>query len=101
MARYLDPKADVTFKRIFGEHPDLLISFLNAVMPFESGRYIESIEYLPSEMTSHSPGKKYSIVDARCTDNFKRQFIVEMQSYWEEGFMNRILFNAGKGSQSS
>ncbi|MDR3188055.1 MAG: Rpn family recombination-promoting nuclease/putative transposase, partial [Prevotellaceae bacterium] len=33
MARYLDPKNDLTFKRIFGEHPDLLISFLNALMP--------------------------------------------------------------------
>ncbi|MDR0687643.1 MAG: Rpn family recombination-promoting nuclease/putative transposase, partial [Prevotellaceae bacterium] len=33
MARYLDPKNDLTFKRIFGEHPDLLKSFLNALMP--------------------------------------------------------------------
>ena len=22
--RYLDPKADLTFKRVFGEHPDLV-----------------------------------------------------------------------------
>ncbi|MDR0711701.1 MAG: Rpn family recombination-promoting nuclease/putative transposase, partial [Prevotellaceae bacterium] len=35
MARYLDPKNDLTFKRIFGEHPDLLKSFLNALMPLE------------------------------------------------------------------
>jgi hypothetical protein len=34
MARYLDPRNDLTFKRVFGEHPELLISFLNAVMPF-------------------------------------------------------------------
>ena len=32
MALYLDPKNDLTFKRIFGEHPDLLIDFLNALM---------------------------------------------------------------------
>jgi hypothetical protein len=25
MSRYLDPKADVVFKKIFGEHPNLLI----------------------------------------------------------------------------
>ena len=24
MKRYLDPKADLTFKKIFGEHPDLV-----------------------------------------------------------------------------
>lgn len=28
--RYLDPKADLTFKKVFGEHKDLLISLLNA-----------------------------------------------------------------------
>ncbi|MDR0724809.1 MAG: Rpn family recombination-promoting nuclease/putative transposase, partial [Prevotellaceae bacterium] len=34
MGKYLDPKNDIPFKRIFGEHPELLISFLNALMPF-------------------------------------------------------------------
>lgn len=28
--KYIDSKADQTFKKIFGEHPDLLISLLNA-----------------------------------------------------------------------
>ena len=32
--RYLDPKADLTFKHVFGEHPDLVISLLNALLPF-------------------------------------------------------------------
>ena len=96
MARYLDPKADLTFKRIFGEHPKLLISFLNAVMPFEPGRHIVEIEYLSAEMTPDNPAKKFSVVDVRCTDNFRRQFIVEMQTRWYEAFMNRIVFNAGK-----
>lgn len=36
MSRYLDPKADLTFKKMFGEHKDLVISFLNALLPFES-----------------------------------------------------------------
>ena len=31
--RYLDPKADLTFKKVFGEHKDLLISLLNALLP--------------------------------------------------------------------
>ena len=30
MAKYLDPKADLTFKKVFGEHKNLVISFLNA-----------------------------------------------------------------------
>jgi predicted transposase/invertase (TIGR01784 family) len=86
----------LTFKRIFGEHPALLIKFLNAVMPFEPGRLIEEITYLPSEMIPDNPTRKYSIVDVRCRDNAKRQFIVEMQMYWDESFTNRLVFNAGK-----
>jgi len=96
MARYLDPKNDLIFKRIFGEHPHLLISFLNAIMPFDKGRYIEEINYLPGEQVPHSKGKKNSIVDVKCIDNEKNQFIVEMQMVWSEAFNNRMVFNAGK-----
>ena len=30
--KYLDPKADLTFKKVFGEHPDLVTSLLNALL---------------------------------------------------------------------
>ncbi|MDR2972511.1 MAG: Rpn family recombination-promoting nuclease/putative transposase [Bacteroidales bacterium] len=96
MARYLDPKNDLIFKLIFGEHPDLLMSFLNALMPFESDRHIVSLEYLPPELVPDTPGKKDSIVDVRCKDNYGRNFIIEMQIYWYESFYNRVIFNAGK-----
>jgi len=96
MARYLDPKNDLTFKRIFGEHPELLITFLNAVMPFEPDRLIEEITYLPAEMIPDNPTRKYSLIDVRCRDNSGRQFIVEMQMYWDGAFTNRLVFNAGK-----
>jgi len=96
MARYLDPKNDLTFKRVFGEHPKLLLSFLNAIMPLKQGRYIEKIHYLPAEQVPHSKGKKNSIVDVKCIDNEKNQFIVEMQMFWNEAFNNRMVFNAGK-----
>ena len=48
MKKYLDPKADLTFKKIFGEHPDLVISFLNALLPLDEDSQIESVEYLPA-----------------------------------------------------
>jgi predicted transposase/invertase (TIGR01784 family) len=96
MPRYLDPKVDLTFRRIFGQHPDLLIDFLNAVMPFTPDRWIMEVEYLPSELVPDTPTKKYSIVDVRCKDNYKRMFIIEMQMFWNSDFYNRIVFNAGK-----
>jgi predicted transposase/invertase (TIGR01784 family) len=96
MARYLDPKNDLTFKRIFGEHPDLLIGFLNAVMPFSSGRLIREVAYLPAEQVPDISGKKNSLVDVKCRDESGRVFIIEMQMFWTDDFMNRLVFNAGK-----
>ncbi|MDR3189065.1 MAG: Rpn family recombination-promoting nuclease/putative transposase [Prevotellaceae bacterium] len=96
MARYLDPKNDLTFKRIFGEHPDLLISFLNALMPLAPEQQIKSVKYLSPEQVPNNPAKKNSIVDVRCTDNFGRRFIVEMQMYWSNTFASRMLFNGAK-----
>ena len=94
--KYLDPRADLTFKRIFGEHEDLTKSFLNAMLPFEEGEEIESLEFLPAELVPDTPLKKDTIVDVRCKDNRGRQFIVEMQMFWTETFMQRVLFNASK-----
>jgi len=96
MPRYLDPKNDLIFKRIFGEHPDLLINFLNAVMPLDPDNPIIEVEYLPAELVPETPTKKDSIVDVRCKDKLGRQFIIEMQMYWIEAFYNRMVFNAGK-----
>lgn len=96
MAKYLNPKADLTFKKVFGEHKDLLISFLNALLPLQHGREIVSIEYLPPELVPMNPDKKDTIVDVRCTEKDGRQFIVEMQMYWTDMFKRRTLFNTCK-----
>lgn len=94
--RYLDPRADLTFKKIFGEHPDLTTSFLNALLPLKDGEQIETVEFLPAELVPNTPLKKNTIVDVRCKDTHGRQFLVEMQMYWTDTFMQRVLFNASK-----
>ena len=95
--RYLNPKADLTFKKVFGEHPDLVASFLNALLPFDSPEErIEHVEYLPSELVPQTPLRKNSIGDVRCKDKLGRQFIVEMQMVWSSEFKQRVLFNASK-----
>ena len=94
--RYLDPKADLTFKRVFGEHKDLVISLLNAMLPLADNELIEEVEYLPAELVPDNPVRKYSIVDVRCRDRRGRQFLVEMQMVWSQEFMQRVMFNAAK-----
>ena len=97
MTRFLDPRSDIVFKRIFGEHPEILRDFLNGVLPFEDeSQFIAELNYLPSEQVPDIPVIKNSIVDVRCKDASGRQFIVEMQMQWTSSFLQRVLFNASK-----
>ena len=95
MGKYLDPKADLTFKLIF-EHEELLISLLNALLPLDEGKQIEHVEYLPAELVPETPGKKDSVVDVRCRETGGRHFIVEMQLNWNNEFRQRVVLNAAK-----
>ena len=96
MSRYLDPKADVVFKKVFGEHPHLLISFLNAVLPLPDDSQIIELEYLASENAPKIPIFKRTIADVRCRDQKGRVFIVEMQIEWAESFKQRLLLETSQ-----
>src|SRR5579863_6904029 len=96
MSRYLDPKADVVFKKIFGEHPHLLKSFLNAVLPLAADNSIVELSYLPTEQIPHIPMFKRTIADVKCKDTKGRVFIVEMQIDWTESFKQRLLFGTSQ-----
>ena len=96
MSRYLDPKSDVVFKKVFGEHPHILISFLNAVLPLSSDRHIVELSYLPSEQVPSIPEFKRTIADVKCKDAKGRVFIVEMQMNWTDSFKQRLLFGTSQ-----
>lgn len=94
--RYLNLKANLIFKRIFGKHPDLVMSFLNTLLPLQSEKDITEIEYLPSEMLPENPLRENSIVDVCCKDNKGRYFIMEMQMIWSPEFKQRVLLNTSR-----
>jgi predicted transposase/invertase (TIGR01784 family) len=101
MSRYLSPRNDVTFKRLFAKNKHLCTALLNAFLPVEEEgmgkveiEQIERIEHLPSELIPNMTGVPYSVIDVRCADSSGRQFIVEMQLRWESSFDQRILRNA-------
>ncbi|WP_308243744.1 PD-(D/E)XK nuclease family transposase, partial [uncultured Prevotella sp.] len=89
--KYLDPKADLTFKKIFGNHPQRLISLLNALLPLSEEEQIHEIKYLPTELVPQLEGGKNTIVDVLCTDSRGRKFCVEMQMEWSDAFQQRVL----------
>ena len=58
--KYLDPKADLTFKKIFGNHPARLISLLNALMPLSDD------EHLPTELVPELEGLRQVLGLCKC-----------------------------------
>lgn len=46
--RFVDPKNDIAFKKIFGDenHTEILISFLNATLDFKGDYKIKSVKIL-------------------------------------------------------
>ncbi len=96
MSRYLAPTSDVVFKKIFGNHPHLLKSFLNSLLPLEEGQEIMDLTYLPAEQVPDIPEFKRTIADVLCTDQKGRCFIVEMQIAWVNNFKPRLALEAAK-----
>ena len=96
MSRYLNPRSDLVFKKIFGQHKHLLISFLNSLLPLPEDGLIQSLDYLSNEQIPTIPVLKRTIVDVKCKDQKGRTFIVEMQVEWSSHFMERMLFGASQ-----
>ena len=88
----MDPKDDLTFKKVFGEHQDLVISFLNALLPFENeDEKIVSVEYLSPEHVSFNPLRGDSVLCVSCGDMSGRRYIVEIQVMWTRQCVMRIM----------
>ncbi len=80
LSKFLDPKNDISFKRIFGteKNKDILIHFLNDILGFTGKSTIKDIEFLSTIQDPDIASKKQSIVDVLCRDENGLQVIVEM-----------------------
>ncbi len=97
-SKYLDPKNDVAFKKIFGteKNKDILIHFLNDMITFKENKPIVSVTFLKTVQDPETAAKKTSIVDILCKDEVGNQYIVEMQVAKEKGFEKRAQYYASK-----
>ncbi len=96
--RFLNPKTDFAFKRIFGsEHShDILLSFLNALLDLEGEARLQEVEILDPYVAPKIRGMKDTFLDVKVRDGRGRTFIIEMQVLNVPGFEKRILYNACK-----
>jgi predicted transposase/invertase (TIGR01784 family) len=95
--RFINPKIDYAFKKIFGSEQshDILISFLNAML-YEGNDAIREIEILNPYLAPRIRGVKDTYLDVKATINDDTSIIIEMQVLNVEGFEKRILYNAAK-----
>ena len=94
--KYLDPKADLTFKKIFGNHPARLISLLNALLPLSEEEQIQEIKYLPTELVPENNSYRYAIANILCTDAKSNKFCVVIRMEWSNFFEHRVQFIASE-----
>ena len=73
--KYLDPKADLTFKKIFGNHPKRLISLLNALQSLSEEELIQQQQYLPTVEELEISG--FTETELRAYDKFWDSVSVE------------------------
>ena len=73
--KYLDPKADLTFKKIFGNHPDRLKNLLNTLQSLNEDELIRQQQYLPTTEELEISG--FSDAELRAYDKFWDSVSVE------------------------
>ena len=73
--KYLDPKADLTFKKIFGNHPDRLKNLLNTLQSLNENELIQQQQYLPTTEELEISG--FSDAELRAYDKFWDSVSVE------------------------
>lgn len=97
-SKFLDPKNEVAFKRIFGseKHKAILIHFLNDILGWTGDQTIQSVEFLSTIQDPEIASKKQSVVDVLCWDTQGTQYIIEMQVAKTKGFEKRAQYYAAK-----
>ena len=102
MVNFADPKNDLAFKKIFGneQYPEVLISFLNAVLDFQGEREISEVSLTNPYQIPEIRELKQTVLDVRAKTVTGEQFIVEMQNESESHFDKRSLYYSAKAYSS-
>jgi len=95
--RFLSPKNDFVFKKIFGspESKDILISLLNALI-YHNQPTIKDLEILDPYSPSKLALLKESYLDVKAVLDNGKKVIIEMQIIRVDSFEKRIVYNLAK-----
>ena len=92
----LDPKVDFVFKNIFGSpnHPEILISFLNATL--KPKKKIVSVDIKKTDIEKQYIEDKYSRLDVKATTSNDEIINIELQLKNENNMVKRSLYYLSK-----
>ena len=95
--RFINPKTDYAFKKIFGsaQSKDILISFLNALI-YGGNPTIEDLEIIDPNLPPRVQGLKDTYLDVKAKLRNGTLVIIEMQVLNVQSFGKRVVFNAAK-----
>jgi predicted transposase/invertase (TIGR01784 family) len=91
---FLNPRTDITFKRLFGtiENKGIVIDFLNSILGRSGESTIVDVSLNDTNNIPVTNAAKHSIVDIRCTDQAGNRYIVEMQVSTEHDYAMRAQY---------
>ncbi|MDR0581154.1 MAG: Rpn family recombination-promoting nuclease/putative transposase [Holosporaceae bacterium] len=97
MQRFLSPRNDFAFKRLFGteKNKEILIRFLNDVFEGKQDK-IADVEFLKLSQDPEVASLRQSIVDVMCKDSCGKRWIIEMQCASDANFIKRAVAYASR-----
>ncbi len=95
--RFISPKTDFAFKKIFGstDSQDILISFLNALI-YAGEPIIQDIQIIDPYSAATVSGLKDSYLDVKARITGDKTVIIEMQVLNVAAFEKRVVYNLAK-----
>ncbi len=90
--KYINLFTDFGFKRLFGEEPnkDLLISFLNTLLPAE--HQIHDLSYSNTERQGYNAFDRKAMFDLHCKSANGERFVIELQKVKYNYFKDRSIY---------
>ena len=97
ISKFLDPKNDLAFKRVFGseKNKDILIHFLNDIFAGQITP-VKNVRFLKPNQEPEISSQRVSLIDIFCEGINGEHFIIEMQVLHEPGFEKRAQFYAAR-----
>ncbi|NET82589.1 MAG: Rpn family recombination-promoting nuclease/putative transposase [Moorea sp. SIO1F2] len=95
--KFISPKTDFAFKKIFGSYQskDILISFLNAMI-YSGNSVIQDLEIIDPYSAGDVVDLKDTYLDVKAVLEDQTTVIIEMQLWNVEAFEKRVVYNLCK-----